>query len=322
MKRNFHTAFPTLSTYAAAASQVYQAFKRVRSGYSIFGNPNEENMARTRLRLKFRRGGSRTIQRRRKRFRRSGPAKKVRRIWRFMRSKGLRNIETKYTQNYGQTNTTITSSGIYNLAEGTVAPNYWQYRHKILFSAINQGTGRSFRVGNKVFLKTLKFRGMVTHPLAANSTDEIFVCIIIVRVKQAMAINSSASTADPILSQVYENIVLAGGPPNTPNTITDSRIQFLSALWNFYNSKVRNDYQVLYKRVVKVSNETGSGMEKRMLKANIRINKPCFWDDNDNQGDGHIYLFAFSDTTNKTAATAAGDLPNLFYSYRLTYTDV
>lgn len=243
-----------------------------------------------------------------------------------MRRKGLTSIETKYVQSTGKSGNvtagpTFPSDGVYNLAEGLVQANFYQYIPKIFASAIAKGTGRGNRIGHKVFLRNFKLRLMITHPLAADSTDEIYVAIVVIRVKQALSQVGSLATSSPLITQVYENITQSTSAPNIPNTATDSRVQFINTWWNFYNSKSKDDYQVLWRTVVKVSNETGSGMEKKMLKKNMRINKPCSWDDNDNEGDGHIYVYWFSDTTNKTAATGVGALPTVFWGYRLTYTD-
>lgn len=322
-KRNFAQAFPTLSSAFYVASSAYNAFKRRRTSYTL-QNPNETNMAATRQRFKRRRGGSRTITRRRKFGRRRGPYKKIRRIWRFMRSKGLKSIETKYSQAFGDSGDTISSTGVYNLAESnaTVSAGSLAVTPKILFSnSIAKGTSRNQRVGNKIFLRHLKWRMMIQHAQSGGNADEIYVAVIIIRVKQAMARVDANTSSDPMITQVFENITNTGAPKSMTSAV-DSRTQFVNAWWHFYNSKNRNDYQVLYRRIIKVSKEQGASEEKRIFMKNIKIMKPCFWDDNDNQGDGHIYAFWFSDVTNSSTAIAGTDLPRIFYGYRLTFTDV
>jgi len=241
-----------------------------------------------------------------------------------MRRKGLNSIETKYIQGFGGTGDTLgAASTIYNLREtdASVTPTEI-LGPKIHFTDIDKGTARSDRVGSKVFIKNLKFRCMVHASQSANSGDEVYVALVLVRVKQAIDSLTTNTTPEPLLTNIFQNITIPNNPPITQNTGTDSRVQFMSAFWNYYNKKSKNDYTVLAVKFIKVSKETGSDQLKKIRKWNFPINKPCNWDDEDNASDGHLYLYAISDITNKSAASATGDFPSLIYSWRTTFTDV
>lgn len=319
-KRNYATAFPTFSTVGALAQTAWNAYKRYRGGsYTLDGGMARFGGTRSKFRRRY--GGSRTITKRRRFRGRRTLYKKVRRINRMLRNKGITSVETKYIQAVGDSGNAFDREGIFNLTDGTPGVGTYPIQYKLHFTGgITKGTARSQRVGNKVFIKNVKFRAMAHHSLSANSADEVYITIVIVRVKEAIDAIDSNVTDDPMLKNIFQ----VGQSTTAPNILPsgDSRTAFVNADWKYYNNKRQDDYTVLYKKTVKVSKVEGSSEEKRLIRKNIRVNQPCWWDDSDHEGDGHIYAYWYSDVTNSTSPTTPIDLPRLFYGYRVTYTDV
>ena len=84
--------------------------------------------------------------------------------------------------------------------------------------------------------------------------------------------------------------------------------------------KLADNYTVLYDKVIKVANENGGDRFYKIIKKNIRVNQPCHWDDGGNRGDGHVFVFWFTDITSQPET--APWIPAVFMSARTTFTDV
>lgn len=321
-KRRFSDAFPTFASAFGAASSVYNAFKRPRtSGSFTLLNSNGGRMA-TRRRQRFRgRYGSRTVTRRRSFRRRFSTRRRFRRIWSFMRNKGLRNIETKYVQiNFDSSDDVADESRI------TILSNEAALKPKILASAIPLGSSRSSRIGNKVFLKTLRLKFYLEAPDVWDGTgvkpfipNENKIRIVIAREKEGLGENSAQ--IEPRLGHVFQNNLYADTLDPFTVSSDDSRQQFIAFTFKYYNSKFADNYTILWDKTFGVSNENGSDREYRIIKKNISIRQPCHWNDTGDRGDGHIWIWMFCDIT-AVPETNGKYIPRVFCSGRITYTDV
>lgn len=324
MKRTFAQAFPSFSTYYAAGNQVYNAFKRARSGSGFFsyGSGNTAMAGyrgqRRRLSGRFR---TRTVTRQRRRQRGRSTRNRVRRIWKFMRNKGLRHIETKYTDNNFESTGTATSPNRITILENGAA-----ITHKIWLTDITQGTARSQRIGKKVFLKAIKLRMYLQAPPQSDDPEvfvppEVFMRIVVVREKEALANTGSGSNVNPYVYHLNQNIMKPNDNAAPEGVISgDSRRQFVATMFKYYGNKYADNYTVLHDKIYKIANEGGGQDFSKVIRKNIQVKQPCNWDDSQVRGDGHCYLFAYCDIT--SVPETSGNIPLLYVSYRTTFTDV
>lgn len=340
MKRSYAQAFGNLLTYGAAGSSIYQAFKRPRGGFSISGT-DTNGMGRLGIRSKRRRGGSRTITRRKRKFRRGNRlVKRVRRINRSLFRKGIKSIEIKYNQ--GAEATTRANTGvnvIYGISEASFNGNTdaFPLTAKVAVTAgINRGSLRENRVGNKIFLRHLRIRGGVWASTTTNAANEVYVKMMILRVKEAQGDTNMAVSQVPVADNVFDSVNATGTRwdgsgviTTTPAADAQSKIMVnFSNVWKYMHRRWGNDFQVLKVKVWKLSKETGVNSEKRFFKMNIPIFKPCHWDDTNNAQDGHIYIYYWADSVSQDPnlpydnAGFPGCRPSLGFTWRVSYTDV
>jgi len=342
MKRGFHTAFPTFSTYYAAGSAVYNAFKRQRAGFTITGNnPHEKNMA-WKSRKRIRRGGSRTIRKRGK-FRGRGRrlVRKVRRINRGLFRKGIKAVEIKYNQSAeGTTNGNTGANVVYGITESVFQANAnaFPLTNKVAVSSgITLGTARDSRVGNKIFIRHLRIRGGVSASNDALAANEIYVKIMVVRVKEAQGNPTTAVSTVPTADNYFDSILAGGTRWNGSGVNTtvaggiDNRARDLvnfTNTWKWMHARWGNDFQILKTKVIKISKETGINAEKKLFKMNIPIFKPAHWDGptSTDPQDGHIYIYYYSTQASQNMIETLANMPLcrpvLGFTWRLSFTDV
>lgn len=339
-KRPYSQAFPNLSLYGAAATSIYQAFKRPRGGYTILGN-DSDGMGRLNTRFKRRRGGSRTITKRRRKFRRgSRLIKRVRRINRSLYRKGIKSMEIKYYQGSEATTRANTGSNvIYGISENTFQnnANALPLNSKIsVTTGIGKSTDRDQRVGNKIWVRHLRIRGGVWASIDGAAANEVYIKMIVLRVKEAQGTPTSAFNEIPKADNIFDSVNVTGTRWNgsgiittTPAADAQSKIMVnFTNVWKYLHARWGNDFQVLKTKVFKVSKETGINAEKKLFKLNIPIFKPAHWDDASNPQDGHIFIYYWADCVsqdpNLAVATAGfvNTRPCLGFTWRLSYTDV
>ena len=319
-KRSYSQAFPTLAA-AYGLSAIGRAFKRFNSGssYGSYSLNGRQTMAKYGKRFR-RRAGSRTINKRRRFRRKRTVRKRIARIWKFMRRKGLRNIETKYLAIGWDATSTVASGSRVTLltnAAGIAAKLY-------PLSTLPLGTGRSHRIGNKIFVKDCKMRFYLQAPprppegSAVKVPNEIYVRIVLCRIKEEVS-NMPANT-DYTIRHVYQAVHTSNASDPTSPIAGDSRKAFISLYYKYYNSKFADNFTVLWDKTFKVSNENGAGQETKVIKKIIRVNQPCHWDDGNNRGDGHLVFFYFCDVTSVVETDAY--IPLLWMLGRITYTDI
>lgn len=314
-------------TFVSAASYLRN---RGNSGSYVHGSQTQ--MARFGRRMR-RRVGSRTrTKRRRGGFRRRGSMRRrISKIWKFMRNKGIRNVETKYIQNTGTTtagganpnvdiiigtlfeNQTGSGATVKDIRAGT--PRIW-------LTDIGNAAGQAARIGDKCFIRNVKFKGHLQANIDGSAANEVFVRFLVVRVKEAQSFNENAefSTRAPNMKQIFEFI---GDTNNIQDPTSMEGRSAFPQTWRWYNNRWANDFTVLKQFVVKVSKETGADYEKKLIKFNLRVNQPCRWDGGEPQ-DGHIYMYWYADQIMQNSSTVAGEVvrPVLRFSWRTTYTDV
>jgi len=275
-------------------------------------------MARSRKQYGRRRYGSRTITKRKRRFRRRGLRPRIRRIWSFMRNKGLRNIETKYIQG---THTSSPAAG--SQTRVTILSNGPGISAKFFFTDIDQGPAKYERIGQKVFIKAIKFRLYLQAPPSTGEGAPAFVPqenhIRVILVREKTALGTQIGNDSPTLYHFMNNNLATDAQDPEIAVAGDSRLQFIS-LFKYYDSKFADNYTVLFDRTFKVANEQGGDRYYQAKKYVLQIKQPCHWDSTGLRGDGHIYGFYFTDITSNPETS--GFIPQLFMSYRTTYTDI
>lgn len=232
--------------------------------------------------------------------------------------KGLRSIEVKYTQNTFITPNTIADP---NAIATLLDTNQTATTPKVSFtSGIVQGNSRFTRVGNKIFVRDLRFRGLLQASQQTNAVSELYVSILVLRTKNAPGATNSHSTDLVYLPNVWDFVNNTASPP-TINGQNGGRGAFISH-FKHYNKRWKDDFTILKYRTYKIAKDTGSGANKRLLKFNIRVNKPAFWDDSGNTGDGQLFMYYWCDqTTTGDVAISDGDRPVMWGAFRVTYTD-
>lgn len=312
--------YHTWSNPTNIATGLAAGFRLARRAYNSY-NVNETQMAYGRKQRKRRRYGSRTktrFRRRRLGFR-GRVYKKLRRINYSLTRKGIRSIEIKYAQGHFFTPNTITGVGaIATLLD----PDQTATTAKVTFSAgISKGTARDNRVGNKIFIRNLRFRALLQASQQTNAISETFVTLMLLRVKNAQGATNDIVGGIPYIPNIFEFPANNDVPPAINNQ-DGGRGAFVNH-FKYYNSRWKNDFTILKLRTYKIAKDAGSGDNKRLIKWNIRINKPAHWDDTNNVGDGHIYLYYWQDqTTTGDVAITNGDRPVMYAGWRITYTDV
>lgn len=300
-------------------------------------------MARNKYGYRRKRGGSRVLRKHKRRGRRgSRLIKRVRRINRFLKNKGIRSIEIKYNQGAAFADNTATGpNAIYGISEraatlqgnASSAPTSNKFSPSI---GITQGTGRSGRVGNKIFIRHLRVKGCIWASTNSNAANEVYVSILVLRTKQ----QPGSITTDAISGQVpyiennFDQVSPTGtrwagtgwqtsGAPTAKSQVCAD----YSNMWHYTDLRWKNDFDILKYKVVKVSKETGVNSEKKKFKFNLRVMKPAYWSDSGAPQDGHIYVYwwcdnAFQNPALPVASIVAGDRPDLGMTWRLTFTDV
>lgn len=315
-KRSYSDAFNV-----AAGTYLFNALKRRRIGgygsYNIGPNEGMAKFRKSRLRGRY---GSRTITKRRRGGRFGNRlVKRIRRISRTLHRKGLKSIEIKYNQAQLDTgNTALGALSIGTLLEGgAVASNNAKVS---LTSGMVRGTDRAQRVGDKVFIRHVRVRGLIQASTSANAAAEVYVTLLILRVKQAQGTTTSLGTEVPYLTNVYEyinNTATLSSPPNGQN---GSKGAFVNH-WNWINMRWKNDFHILKKKTFAIGKPDGNPPLKRFFKFNIPVFKPAHWEDYSNPQDGHIYLYYWCDEVRPTGAIVDGDRPQMWLTWRMSYTD-
>lgn len=323
----------TAATFAAS----YLRGLYNRPTYSNFSNSNAPKTMAWKTQKRFRRGGSRTTTKRRRRFkRRNVIRRKVRRISRKLHGKGIYSTEIKYVQNTGVGHPSIEIGdpdnpyGISGISELGAFPT----EPKLIPSvAITQGTGRSGRVGSKVFLRHFRLKGSIWASLLPEAANEVAIRFLVIRTKNAQGNVTDTSSLAPFLDTAKqyindENPVRDGGPIRIAVTPGSERLRAQLAWangWNWMDQRWKNDFEILKFKTYKISKPEGVHNERIKFKWNIRIMKPAFWNSANEAQDGHIicYWWADSPFTNAVVPTEPIDArPSLAFSWRLTYTDV
>ena len=241
----------------------------------------------------------------------------------FMRNKGLRNIETKMVR----VNQSATSDPTISTRVTTLSKTHGIVLKKVL-TDIPNGTKAGERIGQKVFIKNCKLKfycqAPPVKPTGSSITvpSEVFMRFMIVREKEALG--SSVSQFDPTVYHVHQDNELDDNvSPNQPST-QDSRMAFIQEEWKYYNSKFADNYKILWRKTIKVSNEEGADHLTRLVKCNIRVNQPAHWDSSNARGDGHVYLFYWCDVTSfdNQGAEVLGHIPLVWLTGRTTFTDI
>lgn len=201
---------------------------------------------------------------------------------------------------------------------------------------IGRGTQRGQRIGNKIFLRHIRIKGGVWAGTSAVAANEQYVKMIIVRVKQAQGNPNSLVSIIPFADNYTQPISRSGGTSvgdgkgwgtSGGGDIKAAIMADFTNEWKYLYSRWGNDFQILKRKVWKVSKETGVNAEKKLFKMNIKIFKPAFWDDNDNPQDGQIYLYYWCDNPCEDPALPVASItgqtrPTLGMTYRLSFTDV
>lgn len=330
MEKRFRSWSNPTSIFATAAGLL-----RRRSSIGTYGSYQQTQMVRRGIKQRRRSGRSYTRTKRRFLGRRRNNAKRrISRIWKYMRRKGLRNIETKYIQESGVTSAgwVVGTDTQKRLAIGTLSEtaagnppatvNFGSYRLHV--TDIGQGSSHETRVGNKVFVKDFKFRGMIEAHLESTAPRELYFKMMVVRVKDAQGFGADASnvqdTYAPYVKQFFDFFEDAG-EPNAP-IAPPGKLAFINT-WKYYNNRLRDDFTILKTKVLKLSNEEGADMEKKLIKFNLRVNQPAQWDGTEPQ-DGHIYVYWFVDAVRANGAVVGQEnvRPVMHFTWRTTYTDV
>lgn len=328
-----HKRTHSWSNPASIGSSLAAAFNsanRFRFGSYVYGDQTE--MARYGAR-KRRRIGSRTRTTRRRRglvFKRGGIKRRLKRVWTFMRRKGLRNIETKYNQirittSQGGAVPPTPNTLVGTLSEitaGSPPVNINNCNPKLWITGINRGTGRDQRIGDKVFIKDVKLRGMIQANVDPDAANEVYFKIMVVRVKDAEAFDavSRTSTKTPTIKQIYD---FFGDTNDMDDPVSFGGREAFINTWKFYSNKWADDFTILKQKVIKIAKETGSPDEKKLFKMNIRVNQPAKWED-DSPQDGHIFIYYFCDSLRQNGASIGAELvrPVLRLTVRTTWTDI
>lgn len=342
MKRNYSNAF----NIAAGTYLANSAFKRFKTGFSLLGQPTQTEMARSGFKQRKRfRGRTKTITKRRRKYRRGmgGIKRRVRRISRTMYRKGLNAVEIKYKQFSEGTNRNNAGSNVlYGISEAVLqgsATSFPLTAKNSPSASIAIGSGKEQRVGNRIFLRHLRIKGGVWANTSANAANEVYVRIMVVRWKQAQGDPTTQVSTVPTADNTFDSVNAAaprynGTGINTTFTLSADNYAYVMAnfsnQWKYMHNRWKNDYQILWKKTIKVSKETGVNAEKRFFKANIPIFKPASFagvTDTDAQ-DGHIYIYYWCDCVSQNPAQLPFDgtfsalRPSLGYTYRLSWTDL
>lgn len=292
MKRNFSTAFPTLSAAASLVNLGYNAYKRYKSGSYTVNPSNEAKMPFSAKRRRV--SGRSTSMVRRRRSKYGGLRRKLYRFRRTVRRKGLLAIETKYFEG----SFTDIRPVPWDNADPTLSPQRLSH-----FTAIAGGSGQSARVGGKIWVRKLRVKFFANAFPASPARNEQYIRIYIIRDLAPLQedVSSAGSTRIGYYLQstgVNENLNLQ--PYNYINTFRTPRPQ------------------ILYTKLIKVSRETGSDYQYKTWKKTINIYKPTHYagpSSNANAGMGQIYMFAYTNELDPASA------PYLSWSWRLMYTD-
>lgn len=271
-------------------------------------------------------GGYRKSSFRRRNFRRTFPrrrrinvSRRVRSINRLLTNKGIRSVETKYYQAQFQTpNTALAPTGLGTLLDTNTTSTQAQVK---ITSDIVRTSALDSRIGAKIFVKDLRFRGLLQCSVQANAVTQLYATLMFLRVKDAQGTLVSNASQTPYVQTVFEFIDNAGVPPALTGQNT-GRGAFVNN-WKYYHARYKDDFEILWKRTFALNKDGGSRQFKRLIKANIKVNKPAHWDKDDNWQDGHIFLYYWVDqVTTGDVAVTDGDRPTLFGAWRVTFTDV
>jgi len=307
----------------AAGSYLYNSARNfLKNKYGSYSLVNDNPMAGygSRQRFRLKRGGSRTITKRRKFKRQSRLAKRVKRISRTLHRKGLKSIEIKYLQGTFETPNTLAGPG----AVGTLLEtggSTAQSAKVNLTSQVARGLTRDGRVGDKVFIRHIRLRGLLQASVATNAASEVYVTVMVVRVKNAGGSTTTLATEIPYLQNIFEFIGSTSSLSTPPNGQNGGRGAYINN-WNYVNARYKDDFQILKKKTYRIGKPDGNPPLKVMFKMNIPIFKPAYWDDTNNPQDGHVYLYYWCDqVTFDDRAITAGDRPVMWASWRTSYTD-
>jgi len=269
--------------------------------------------------FRFKRRGRTTVRRRKFRGRSGRLTRRVRRITRTLHRKGINSVEIKYSQ--GQFVTPTTVAGIGFIGTLSELANNTRTSQVSLTAGITRGTARDQRVGNKVFLRHVRFRGLLQASVKAEAVAELYVTILIVRVKDAQGTITSFASEVPYVPNIFEFIGNTAAPPGL-NGQNGGRGAFINN-WNYINSRWKDDFTIVKKKTFSLGKPDGTPPLKRYFKFTIPIMKPAFWDDSNNAQDGHHYLFYWCDQVRTDDGIIEdGDRPALWGAWRVSYTDV
>lgn len=237
-----------------------------------------------------------------------------------MHRKGLKSVEIKYVQGKWATpnDAPPTQGSIGTLNEPASGSTQAQF----MLTSISPGLARDQRVGNKVFLRHLRITGMLQASVAAAAVAEVYVTILIVRVKDAQGAIAKFDSDTPSVPNIYEFIGNTAFPPSI-NGQANGRQAYINN-WRYINSRWRDDFTILKKKVLKVGKPDGNPPLKKMFKITCPIFKPAYWDDSQYPQDGHLYIYWWCDQvlTLGSGEPQANERPTMWGSWRVSYTDV
>lgn len=252
-----------------------------------------------------------------------------------MRRKGLRNVETKYLQGTGLASA-LGKNGDSDNQIGTLGETVVDggddpdieinnTLYKLWPTDPINGTEYNEIVGNKFFVKDFKFRAHLQANTSANAPNEVYVYLMLLRIKSAYPASGNYNTTQfPTVKDVFDYFYSS---PDDPHVGGDGRLAAL-VNWKHYNRKGKDAWTILKYKRYKISKETGADYEKKLIKWNVRVNQPAHII---RQGDvylpqdGHLVMYWWCDQIRSDNGGVAQDdniRPTMLYTWRTTFTDI
>lgn len=161
---------------------------------------------------------------------------------------------------------------------------------------------------------------MLPYPWSGGSGGQkgyqpFFKCtIIIVRDKKPISASTTGVSA-PHLNDIYDFALTARPTSSTAAIASD---------WTFNKafSYEQDRFQVLLKRTLVISAESGSGNVYRAMKKRIKVMQPTYYTNTsnvENAGPGRLYCFIYSNHVFQTPNDS--DPPRYFVDIRESFTD-
>lgn len=221
----------------------------------------------------------------------------VARLEALMAAKGIKNIEIKYHSDYTAGQTTFYSDAA-----------AWREH----LTAIGEGELANERIGRKVFIKHVNLHfHFRAHPNNIspnpNPNPEQFIRIALVRVRHVIDTPDWSVPGNmPLISNVFD--MVAG----------DLDLSMMP--YKHLTNKYSNGFDVIWTKLIKVSNKAGARLEDTILKKRVRVMQPCEWGDDTpggNVGPGQLMLMAWDNQS----TTSQFVHPYYTVAWRVSFTD-